>query len=1811
MLKKVLYLVVSTIILSYSNLLGQCTPSADNNGPLCIGQDLKLTTTGLSNNYAGSSLTFDGSSNNYIEASGFSGILGTNARTIEAWVKTTTANNGVIISWGATSSGNGWRIRINSTSTSGRVVGALRADLAGGNIVGSTPINDGEWHHIAVTFENDGTPNLQDILLYVDGQLETYSFNSTSVTLNTLSGQDVRIGQFSNGNYFTGEIDEVRIWDKALLASEILDWMNKEVLNAGNCVHPSYGNLVAYWLMNDGSPSTTIADSAGNNTATLVNGVSWNSSSDAPIGACYDWSGPGGFSSIEQDPVRSGVSISDSGDYTLIARTTGCTSVGQITNVTIAPGSPPSKVTASSPSTYCDGEAIADLTATANTSGNPANLRWYTDEGLTILEGTGSPFTPTPIVGSTKAYYVVESNGVCQSDTAVSVDLTVHESPADLSIAGDSILCIGDSLVLTSDSIISSGSGIILDGTGDYLAIDNFNYNSTGLTELTVETWVKTAFGSNQIIASFDRSDYWRLEVNGSGGGTGQIGFDLLTNAGILDFGSSSRVDDGEWHHVAAVFDNGQVNIYIDGTLDNSTSQGATYGSGTTRFGFIGTGSEANSYNGTTGPNYYFNGELDEFRVWSVALNESTINNWKSKTVSNEHPNYGSLDLHYAFDENAGTIAQDSKNSNNAAFIGNINWVERSKAFGDSIAWSGPNSFFTNSNNATIDSVLLINAGVYTISAHNNQGCSKSKNVNVSVSASPLDVTATSPSAYCLGETITDLTATANTSGEPDSLKWFDSPVLDNQVGTGSPFTPTVTAGTRSTYYVVETMGNCVSQNPTQVDVVLHDIPNKPTASDNGPLCIQQDLELTGANVFSSQSGIILDGAGDYIAIENFSYSSSNYEELTVETWLKTNTGTDQVIASFDRNEYWRFEINGDGGGTGQVGFDIRTDAGQLDFGSSSRVDDGEWHHVAAIFSHGTVSIYIDGQLDNSTSLGNTFGTSNTRFGFLGVGSEAATFDANKGPTSYFNGELDEFRIWHEALDLNTIRNWMTAEVNAIHPNYESLQIYYQLNENVGTSTNDNKNNNDGQFRDNTDWVANSLAFQDSTLWTGPNAFTSSSLDTTIINVNSTHSGDYILRVANTLGCEMSDTVSVIINSSHETRATGNWSDTLSWVCNIVPDSTDNVVIMSDHSVTVDIASTADSLTIEGIISLNNGVELNLEGNLDINGTFTPNDGTLRLSGSSAQTIDHPGTLSFNTLILDNGNGITLNTGNYQIDSVLEIRSGTLYTNNSLTIMSNASHTGRVVAHSTSVDIDGDVTVQRYVDGDAGYRYLACPIEGKTFQDWEDDFYIAGYGQQYGYSSIYYVDETRPGVSDSGWIAPTSNVSTIDYKKGYAAYFYESQLPATIDVIGDVNFSNVDFDLTYTNTGDVNEDGWNFVNNPYPSTLDWDAPSGKSQTNLNDAIYIWRPDIEAYATYISGIGLNGGSRYIETGQSFFVKTNAASPSLTIGPEVTVPNSTFFFKNTPEIPQALRIRIENTTSSDEAAIVLSQYATDEFDGNKDAYKLLSTNKQVPQIYTTIDSTTRLSVNSLNSKVNSHEIPLYVKSPDSIFNTLHFTFEEISHHSCIDLKDNTLDSVISLNENSSYTYFSLDDTTENNRFVIYINKAEAKFNTSADTFYLTDGAAEVELTNLSSSGQSYLWRFGDGNISSSESDFTHIYHQSGVFEVQLISNSYCGINDTTSKIITILDTSYVGASILNQSAFSLSPNPARNKMFVINNNPNSFKNLEVIVYNSKGQIVLQESSKEIKKQINIEALPAGIYSIRLSAEEYNEAYKFTKL
>jgi hypothetical protein len=113
------------------------------------------------------------------------------------------------------------------------------------DMVGTTNINDGEWHHIVGVL--DGTNKI----LYVDGQVDATSTYTGTLSNNT---EDVNFGE-NGGRWLRGWIKNVKIYSRGLSAQEVLNSYNEQSV--------SDTNLQGCWLFNEHHGDWTF-DSSGN-----------------------------------------------------------------------------------------------------------------------------------------------------------------------------------------------------------------------------------------------------------------------------------------------------------------------------------------------------------------------------------------------------------------------------------------------------------------------------------------------------------------------------------------------------------------------------------------------------------------------------------------------------------------------------------------------------------------------------------------------------------------------------------------------------------------------------------------------------------------------------------------------------------------------------------------------------------------------------------------------------------------------------------------------------------------------------------------------------------------------------------------------------------------------------------------------------------------------------------------------------------------------------------------------------------------------------------------------------------------------------------------------------------------------------------------------------------------------------------------------------------------------------------------------------------------------------------------------------------
>ena len=112
---------------------------------------------------------------------------------------------------------SGYSLFINGSNEMGIQSGAL--DLFGVDISGDSL--NGSWHHVAVVLTNNAGSQ-EENQLYIDAELRSSSLLQGSFTHSTVGTQFFMGGRDTTSSYkFSGDLDEVRVYDRGLSASEI------------------------------------------------------------------------------------------------------------------------------------------------------------------------------------------------------------------------------------------------------------------------------------------------------------------------------------------------------------------------------------------------------------------------------------------------------------------------------------------------------------------------------------------------------------------------------------------------------------------------------------------------------------------------------------------------------------------------------------------------------------------------------------------------------------------------------------------------------------------------------------------------------------------------------------------------------------------------------------------------------------------------------------------------------------------------------------------------------------------------------------------------------------------------------------------------------------------------------------------------------------------------------------------------------------------------------------------------------------------------------------------------------------------------------------------------------------------------------------------------------------------------------------------------------------------------------------------------------------------------------------------------------
>ncbi|MDB4270017.1 thrombospondin type 3 repeat-containing protein [Flavobacteriaceae bacterium] len=289
---------------------------------------------------------------------------------------------------------------------------------------------------------------------------------------------------------------------------------------------------------------------------------------------------------------------------------------------------------------------------------------------------------------------------------------------------------------------------IEFDGSTGYVEIPGDTSNDFGANDaFTFEAWIKISSGpSNNGDKShiFGRtwSEFYLLNDNGNIKLQGRYRVEYDGNWPIVTSSSSLSLD--TWYHVAYSYSkvNGNLSIHINGQLDGNTSSSSFITGGGNS---IGLGARIDNYG--TSVSGFFNGSIDEARIWNVQRTAEEINSNKSSTQSQN----SNLVLYYKLDDGLGSSVIDSSGNNLTGIASGT------------YQWSRPTVTLTDTDSDN----LVSNSDVVTITATFSESMASTPTISLSGILSDVLMSSTASTSiwtytWTVSTTVTSTTATVS-----------------------------------------------------------------------------------------------------------------------------------------------------------------------------------------------------------------------------------------------------------------------------------------------------------------------------------------------------------------------------------------------------------------------------------------------------------------------------------------------------------------------------------------------------------------------------------------------------------------------------------------------------------------------------------------------------------------------------------------------------------------------------------------------------------------------------------------------------------------------------------------------------------------------------------------------------------------------------------------------------------------------------------------------------------------------------------------
>tara|TARA_R110000868_G_scaffold383578_2_gene650599 strand:- start:18186 stop:21050 length:2865 start_codon:yes stop_codon:yes gene_type:complete len=461
--------------------------------------------------------------------------------------------------------------------------------------------------------------------------------------------------------------------------------------------------------------------------------------------------------------------------------------------------------------------------------------------------------------------------------------------------------------------------------------------------------------------------------------------------------------------------------------------------------------------NQTTNPFYmgsragsalHYNGSMDEVRIWKVARTGDEIREFMHRSIQSDYQN---MIAYWQFNEGSGTSLADNISGLDGTLQGfefnaSNGWEDSEVAFG-----SGS---FTSVGEVTTGTQALSSLSFALTEDFDNAVILTSDYVN----AIPNDV----PEIELVLEDSYWIVKAYGGAGDFEATLTFTVPtsMISKGSAENSQFKlyrrPSNGAGS---WTVVKQEASAFTSNTVSFTGV----------SELGQFTVGREINIEYAQ--SAGSAIKFDGVNDYISVsDNDLFDVTKY---TLELWFKWNEGANNVEFITGKN-LQEFEIHTIGTAN-SIRF-IPTPNVYIDSPDNAFVSN-TWTHLTVLYdpSQSLAKMYVNG-IEVTVSI-----TGNLSTAIVHSSNPFVFGTRSGGGTYYFNGELDEIRLWKAVRTQAEIQQDMNGTTpNGYNPD---LVAYWQFNEGTGTTTVEQTNHltgtlNSFDFNENSGWTVSTAPIE-------------------------------------------------------------------------------------------------------------------------------------------------------------------------------------------------------------------------------------------------------------------------------------------------------------------------------------------------------------------------------------------------------------------------------------------------------------------------------------------------------------------------------------------------------------------------------------------------------------------------------------------------------------------------------------------------------------------------------------------------------------